>query len=153
MMVLLDSLKATDGDEQILQVKWQVQKDKYQQKITQANTQYQKEIVVKNILAVLIGLSVFGAIYALQQQNGKNIHLGGKSALSLLGFAHYIEMSNTSLSFFAQAGYKLPKWFKNNREWKNHKLICSSFLPPQLGTMDYDLGNFKIKISISVSSN
>jgi len=92
-------------------------------------------------------LSVFGAIYALQHQNGKNIHLGGKSALSLLGFAHYIEMSNTSLSFFAQTGYKLPKWFKNNREWKNHKLICSSFLPPQLGTMDYDLGNFKIKIS------
>jgi len=94
-------------------------------------------------------LSVFGAIYALQHQNGKNIHLGGKSALSLLGFAHYIEMSNTSLSFFAQTGYKLPKWFKNNREWKNHKLICSSFLPPQLGTMDYDLGNFKIKMGLT----
>ena len=92
-------------------------------------------------------LSVFGAIYALQTQNLKNIHLGGKSALSLLGFAHYIEMGNTSLSFFAQTGYKLPKWFKNNKDWKDHQLICSSFLPPQLGTMDYDLGNFKIKIS------
>ena len=48
---------------------------------------------------------------------------------------------------FAQTGYKLPKWFKNNKDWKDHQLICSSFLPPQLGTMDYDLGNFKIKIS------
>mgnify|MGYP003434202521 FL=1 len=76
MMVLLDSLKATDGDEQILQVKWQVQKDKYQQKITQANTQYQKEIVVKNILAVLIGLSVFGAIglFFYQKKKHKKRH-------------------------------------------------------------------------------
>jgi hypothetical protein len=32
-------------------------------------------------------ISVFGAIYALQHQDVKNIHLGGKSALSLLGFA------------------------------------------------------------------
>ena len=92
-------------------------------------------------------LTVFGAIYALQNQNLKKIHLGGKSALSFLGYAHYIEMDNTSLSFFAQTGYKLPKWFKNNKDWKDHQLICSSFLPPQLGTMDYDLGNFKIKIS------
>ena len=92
-------------------------------------------------------LSVFGAIYALQHQNSKNIHLGGKSALSLLGFAHNIEMINTSLSFFAQPGYKLPKWFKNNMEWKAHQLFCSSFLPAQLGTMDYELSNFKIKIS------
>ena len=92
-------------------------------------------------------LTVFGAIYALQNQNLKNIHLGGKSALSLLGFAHYIEMGKTSHSFFAQTGYKLPKWFKNNKDWKDHQLICSSFLPPHLGTMDYDLGNFKIKIS------
>lgn len=92
-------------------------------------------------------ISVFGAIYALQNQNLKNIHLGGKSALSLLGFAHYIEMGNTSLSFYAQTGYKLPKWFKNNKDWKDHQLICSSFLPDHLGTMDYDLGNFKIKIS------
>ena len=76
MMVLLDSLKATDGDEQILQVKWQLQKDKYQQKITQANTQYQKEIVVKNILAVLIGLSVFGAIglFFYQKKKHKKRH-------------------------------------------------------------------------------
>ena len=92
-------------------------------------------------------LSIFGAIYALQQQNGKNIHIGGKSALSLLGFAHNIEMSNTSLSLFAQSGYKLPKWFINNKEWQEYQLFCSSFLPAHFGTMDYDLGNFKVTIS------
>jgi hypothetical protein len=95
-------------------------------------------------------VSVFGALYALQHQNRKDIHLGGISALSLLGYAHYIEMGTTSHSFFAQAGCKLPKWFKNNVEWKHHQLFCSSFLPPQLGIMDYDLGNLKIKISTQV---
>jgi hypothetical protein len=92
-------------------------------------------------------VTVLGALYALQHQHRKNIHLGGKSALSLLGFAHYIEMSPTSFSFFAQTGYKWPKWFKNNMDWKDHQLICSNFLPPQLGKMEYDLGNFKIIIS------
>ena len=62
MMVLLDSLKVTDGDDQILHVKWQVQKAKYQQKITQANKQYQKEIIIKNILGILIVLSILTAI-------------------------------------------------------------------------------------------
>lgn len=62
MMVLLDSLKLTDGDDQILHVKWQVQKAKYQQKITQANKQYQKEIIIKNILGILIVLSILTAI-------------------------------------------------------------------------------------------
>ena len=73
MMVLLDSLKGTDGDEQILQVKWQVQKAKYQQKITQANKRYQKEIMVKNIFAVLIGISILMAIvlYFIQKKKHK----------------------------------------------------------------------------------
>ena len=62
MMALLDSLKVTDGDDQILHVKWQVQKAKYQQKITQANKQYQKEIIIKNILGILIVLSILTAI-------------------------------------------------------------------------------------------
>lgn len=95
-------------------------------------------------------VSIFGALYALQYQNGKNIYLGGISALRLLGFAHYIEMSGTSFSLFAQTGFKLPNWFKENMEWKNHQLFCSGFLPPHIGTMDYDLGNFKIKISTPV---
>ena len=73
MMVLLDSLKETDGDEQILQVKWQVQKAKYQQKITQANKQYQKEILVKNIFVGIIGVSIVMVIvlYFVQKKKHK----------------------------------------------------------------------------------
>ena len=92
-------------------------------------------------------ITVFGALHALQFQSNKYIHLGGISALGLLGFAHYIKMSEKSYSFYAQTGFKLPEWFKKNEEWKGHQLFCSSFLPPQLGIIDYNLGNFKIKIS------
>ena len=66
--------------------------------------------------------------------------------MGLLGFAHYLKMSE-SYSFYAQTGFKLSEWFKKNEEWKGHQLFCSSFSPPQLGTMDYVLGNLKIKIS------
>ena len=38
MMLLQDSLQKRDGDEQIQLLKWQVQKDKYQQKIAHTNT-------------------------------------------------------------------------------------------------------------------
>ena len=62
MMLLQDSLQKRDGDEQIQLLKWQVQKDKYQQKIAQTNTLYQNEIIKKNIFALLIGIAILGAV-------------------------------------------------------------------------------------------
>lgn len=47
MILLQDSLQKRDGDEQIQLLKWQIQKDKYQQKIAQTNTLYQNEIIKK----------------------------------------------------------------------------------------------------------
>lgn len=62
MMLLQDSLQKRDGDEQIQLLKWQVQKDKYQQKIAHTNTLYQNEIIKKNIFALLIGIAILGAV-------------------------------------------------------------------------------------------
>lgn len=72
LMVLQDSLKKTDGDEQILQVKWQIQKAKYQQKLSQTNTLYQKEIIKKNIFALLIGLTILMAMWMYFSQKKKH---------------------------------------------------------------------------------
>lgn len=41
-----------------------------------------------------------GAIYAMQQQCESSIHLGGKTALSLLGKAHYLEFSSQQITLF-----------------------------------------------------
>ena len=143
MMVLLDSLKATDGDEQILQVKWQVQKDKYQQKITQANTQYQKEIVVKNILAVLIGLSVFGAIglFFYQKKKHKKRHKVYELKVAALEdqkrkMEEKFKSSNESLS--SQVEYLKNKNVQINllkKEIETVKTSSSSYLEKKNGKL------------------
>src|SRR5579884_3675085 len=35
----------------------------------------------------------YGALYALQKQAGLQVHPGGRTAMSLLGKAHYLELS------------------------------------------------------------
>ena len=58
----------------------------------------------------------YGAIYALQIQKGSNIHPGGKTALTLKGYSHYIGNSINRVDLFANKAGLLPKWFKDN-DW------------------------------------
>ena len=46
----------------------------------------------------------YGALYTLQKQAGLHIHIGGRTALSLLGKAHYLELSTTKAIFFGGKG-------------------------------------------------
>lgn len=89
----------------------------------------------------------YGAIYALQKQAGLSIHPAGRTALSLLGKAHYLELSSTKAVLFASDKEKLPLWFKNH-DW-GVKIECHStgFLPANLGLIDFEVKNFSIKIS------
>lgn len=90
-----------------------------------------------------------GAIYALQQQLGLSVHPGGRSAFSLLGSAHYLELAPTKVVLFGQAKEALPAWCRN-RDW-GLKLDYhqSSFLPVGLGMMELKLEHrpFSIKVS------
>jgi len=88
-----------------------------------------------------------GAIYALQQQLGSTIHPGGRTALSLLGKAHYLEMSQTKVVLFGGVGEKLPTWFKNHDWGMRIDYHPSSFLSPDLGLTDLELKTFSIKVS------
>jgi hypothetical protein len=53
-----------------------------------------------------------GALYALQQQYQLPIHVGGKTALQLLGQAHYVttHFSHQPLQLFSPQAVKLPRW-------------------------------------------
>ena len=52
------------------------------------------------------------ALYAMQKQLGLTVHPSGKTALSLLGKAHYVTTSNKEdLDLFSSAGERLPLWF------------------------------------------
>ena len=88
-----------------------------------------------------------GGIYALQYQLGLSVHPAGKTALSLQGKAHYLELSTKKVQLFGAKKENLPLWFKK-RDW-GLSLECklSGFLPPELGLVEIDHKSFKVKIS------
>ena len=89
----------------------------------------------------------FGAICALQQQLHLTIHPAAKTALSLLGKTHYIELNANKVFLFGGSTETLPTWFKN-RKWEVEiRHIASSFLPAEKGLIEYEHKSFKIKIA------
>jgi hypothetical protein len=88
-----------------------------------------------------------GAIYALQTQSDLTVHPGGRTALSLLGKAHYLELNTKQVVVFGTKGEKLPTWF-NKYDWGVEvDYYQASFLPPDIGLTIIELKSFSIKIS------
>ena len=88
-----------------------------------------------------------GGIYALQSQLGKTIHPAGKTALSMQGKSHYLELATKRVQLFGDQNENLPQWFKN-RDWEitvNYK--ATNFLPADLGLVEVEHKNFKVKVS------
>lgn len=92
-------------------------------------------------------VSYEGAIYALQEQLGSSIHPGGRTALSLLGKAHYLEMSQSKVVLFGDKGENLPTWFKHHDWQLNVDYYGSSFLPDDLEFKEVEFKTFSIKVS------
>lgn len=88
-----------------------------------------------------------GAIYALQEENNCTIHPGSKTALSLLGNAHYLEMHVNKAIVFGNKGEKLPAWFLKHDWGLQIEYFPTSFLPTDVGFQVIEIKNFKIKIS------
>jgi Transcriptional regulator, AbiEi antitoxin, Type IV TA system/Transcriptional regulator, AbiEi antitoxin N-terminal domain len=51
-----------------------------------------------------------GAVAALESQ-GLDVHIGGKSALSQRGVAHYLALGKDKLTLFGVTRKKVPEWF------------------------------------------
>jgi hypothetical protein len=92
-------------------------------------------------------IDIYGALFALQSQAGKNIHIGGKSSLILQGFAHYVEMQETQTMVFTPTGSTLPLWFLNNKEFISPVVIRTNFLPPDIGLTTFRVNDYALKIS------
>jgi hypothetical protein len=92
-------------------------------------------------------VGIEGALFALQTQLHMSVHIGGKSALGMLGKSHYLEFDKKEITLFGQANEKLPKWF-SNYHWKQKvQYYPSNFLPADLNMVKYEFGNFFILIS------
>ncbi|WP_373495549.1 type IV toxin-antitoxin system AbiEi family antitoxin [Aquiflexum sp.] len=88
-----------------------------------------------------------GALYALQNHLNSNFHPGGRTALAMLGKTHYLELGTTKVFLFALAKDQLPTWFKQY-EWRlKFSVHKTNFLPADLGLVDFEIKDFKIKIS------
>lgn len=88
-----------------------------------------------------------GALYTLRNQAGRSIHIGGKTALSHLGKAHYLDLSRSKVTLFGYGGEKRPTWFKNYNWETKLDYHASSFLPTDLGLVDMEFKTFSMKIS------
>lgn len=114
-----------------------------------------KDIYKKNGWLTSVGTGAFiklndtynldSALYALQEQLGLSIHIGGASALSQkYNLRHNIDF-NKETQLFGTRGEKLPKWFKDLFS-KTYQLHSTTFLPKDLGFTESDNGNFKTRI-------
>ena len=88
-----------------------------------------------------------GAVYALQNQSDLNVHPGGRTALSLLGKAHYLDHTTRRVVVFGGKGEKLPAWFKNHDWGVTVAYYPTSFLPSETGLAEVEIKNFSIKVS------
>jgi hypothetical protein len=96
-------------------------------------------------------LILSGAIATLQKQADLNIHIGGRSALGLLGVAHYLQVNTQETTLFVENKTSLPLWFTNN-QWNTEIKIFSAslFRNSHVGLTDYRDGELTMKISNAV---
>jgi len=88
-----------------------------------------------------------GAIYALQKQASLFVHPAGKTALSLLGKAHYLELSPMKVTIFGGKDEKIPTWCIKHDWGLKLDYYSSSFLPVDIGLVEVELKTFTIKVS------
>lgn len=93
-------------------------------------------------------LLLSGAITALQNQAGANIHIGSRSALNLLGVSQYLQLNVSEMSVFAAGQFVWPGWFTKNNWDVNARLHCTSlFKEDEIGLVDYADAELNMKIS------
>ncbi len=61
-------------------------------------------------------ISWTGALYTLQNFSHLNVHVGGKTALEIQGYAHYLSKNpRQDVTLWKSPDLKLPAWFMNQR--------------------------------------
>lgn len=90
-------------------------------------------------------------IYALQFYLKLPIHVGGKSALSLLGRGHFVPASGLhAINLFKSQNCRVPSWLKHISEIKIEFHLCNSKLfgnDTDEGIIDKEVEGINIKLS------
>lgn len=94
----------------------------------------------------------YNALAALQTQLNLPIHIGAKTALQLLGKAHYIPMQGIKqVILFADPGTHIPSWLSNSTQWSVDFTIHKTALFKQqkslLTIIDRPIDGINLKLS------
>ncbi len=91
-----------------------------------------------------------GGVYTLQKQLGFEVHVGGVTALELLGLSHFIPLGHKrSVFLISNRKERLPKWFLEYR-WNadiDHRRMTLFDGDHPKSFSEYDCGGFQITIS------
>lgn len=89
-----------------------------------------------------------GAINTLQTQLTTPIHVGGKTALYLLGLGHFVPMQGMQkIMLFAPTTTKLPKWLLSNSWDVEFEVYKSSLFANEQGLVERALNGLNLQIS------
>jgi hypothetical protein len=88
-----------------------------------------------------------GAVFGLQQ--GSAIHPGGRSALALRGYAHYIPMGRERVWLYGLQGERLPRWFRAHDWDADVRVVHTNIFgtEPDAWVTPFDMGNFAVRVS------
>ena len=88
----------------------------------------------------------YEALAGLQQQRNLPVHIGGPTAIAILGASHYLRSDKENVFLFSSPGTKLPNWFYQHSWKQSIEHIKTSFLPPKF-TFTHDYQNTKVTLS------
>ncbi len=93
--------------------------------------------------------SMVGAVFAMQQQLSLKVCPAARTALELLGRAHYVPVGKPVLQLSLESDQHIPIWFSQQPFAQNFRVINSTALfdPSYAGLIDWSAENVTIKIS------
>jgi len=93
-------------------------------------------------------ITCLGAISALQTQLALPIHIGGKTALHLLGLGHFVPMQGRQhIMLFAPTTTKIPKWLLANTWDAALEIYKSSLFSNDQGLIERSSNSVNLKIA------
>lgn len=91
-----------------------------------------------------------GGLYALQSQLSLTVHAGGRTALELIGRAHFVPLGKRKTVFLiSDTAEQLPKWFRSY-DWLadiRHSSISLYDSIPEKASISLGVGTFPIVLS------
>jgi len=90
-----------------------------------------------------------GALYTLQNQLSLPVHAGGKTALQLKGYAHYLPARQNKVFLYGPRGLILPAWFKQDRFGVQFVVTRTNLFPTDRreGFTDFRERDFSVRIA------